>query len=267
MNLNLDVLSKHLRKSICDGIEIISKGVDAYQITTPFFFDDGDGYVIYLKMDDSGFYLTDNGHTIMHLSYWMDISQLTREEGERAQLFNGILKAYQVKYFDGKLIMKLPTNIESIGNYFLAYVQAITKITDIDYLSRERVRRSFLDDLIRFLKDTYGVKARDRWSNPEFDREGTYAVDVRLDLAKVPIYVYAAWSDVRALNVVVSILTHKDWKENFRSLVIHEYVDELSKSTMKKIMDASDKQISAFYGKQQEIRDYIENEIEYMAGT
>lgn len=267
MNLDLNELSKQLRRLICDGIEVIPKGVNSYQVLAPFYFDDGDGYVVYLKTDEEGIYLTDNGHTLMHLSYWLDTSQLTHDEGERGNLFNGVLKAYGVVYTGGRLTMRLPREPGSIGNYFLTYIQAITKITDIDYLSRERVRRSFLDDLIRFMKDTYGKNAQEKWSNSRLDREGTYAVDIRLDLAKVPIYVYAAWSNERALNVVVSILTHKDWKESFRSLVIHEYVDELSKPNIRKVMDASDKQVSAFYGKQDEIKEYIEQEIEYMGGT
>ncbi|QRF75325.1 hypothetical protein Thermo_00821 [Thermoplasmatales archaeon] len=266
MIFNIDQLYKQLKTLICDEIEFTPKGVETYLVTTPFCFDDGDGYVIYIKRGLDGLYLTDGGHTMMHLSYWMDTNQLIREEGERSDLFNGILRAYHVAYSDGRLIMQLPENTESFGNYFLTYIQAITKITDIDYLSKERVRKSFLNDLVIFLREKYGERAREKWSNPEYDKAGTYSVDIRLDLAKVPIYVYAAWSNERALSVVVSILTHRERRERFRSLVIHEYVEELSKPTLKKIMDASDKQISGFYGKQEEIAEYIKTEIEYIGG-
>ena len=263
MNTKLESMSNELRKKICNEIEVRDKGVGIYQIITPFTFDDGDGYVIYLKQDSKGLILTDNGHTLMHLSYWMDTSNITRDSGVRADIFNSILNSFKVEYSDGELLMRIyESNL--IADYFFSYLQAITKITDIDYLNKERVRRTFLENLVNFMKETYGEKVKDKWSDPQLDREGIYSVDVRLDIAKIPFFIFAVWSDERALNVVVSILTHKQWKEKFRAIVIHEYMDELSKTNLKKITDFSDKQISSFYGKEQEIKEYIETEKEYI---
>ena len=253
-----DIILKDFKSKVCDDIKLESKGINRYQVLTPFTFDDGDGFVVYLVSDNGRFYLTDGGHTIMHLSYWMDAEELLDGDNARSDLFRSITNMFNLEYDDGQISIPIPNN--KFGEYLYSYLQALTKISDIDFLTRERVKRAFLDDLISFLKSKYD-RVYERWSDPARDDEKIYAVDVRLDLARIPFFVYAVWSNERALNTVISILKYREWiNKQFRAIIIHEYFDELSRPIRKKLTDASDKQMTSFYDRKEEIKQYLDEE-------
>ena len=253
-----DAILRDFKAKVCNDIRLESKGVDRYQVLTPFTFDDGDGFVVYLVLENGRYYLTDGGHTIMHLSYWMDTDELFEGDNTRSELFRSITGMFNLEYDDGQI--RTPVGDNRYGEYLYSYLQALTKISDIDFLSRERVKRAFLEDLISFLKSNY-EKVSESWSDPARDEEKIYAVDVRLDLAKVPFFVYAVWSNERALTTVISILKYREWiNRQFRAIIIHEYFDELSRPNRKKLTDASDKQMTSFYDRKEEIKKYIDEE-------
>lgn len=69
------------KEKVCREVEIEKQGLDRYIIYTPFAFDDGDHYVVLLKRENNKWVLTDEGHTLMHLSYG-GIDLLTGQRGE-----------------------------------------------------------------------------------------------------------------------------------------------------------------------------------------
>jgi hypothetical protein len=54
------------------------------------------------------------------------------------------LDAFTVEDWEGELVIAIRD--ERYGDALFSFVQALTKITDVTYLSRERVRSTFLDD-------------------------------------------------------------------------------------------------------------------------
>lgn len=261
INLDESVLVNDLRQTICKDVSISMKGTGRYQVLAPFKFEDGDWFVVYLIKESNGWTISDEGHTLMHLSYWLDTQQVTGGDTERANIFSSITKMYKLELTDGAITMPVEED-RNIGGNILSYLQALTKITDISFLTKERVKRAFLDDLIEFMKETYKERAIPQWSNPVWDREGAYAVDVRLDISKVPFFLYAVWNTNRALNTVISILKYREWEKQkqFRAIVVHEYMEDLPHTVLKKVTDAADKQVSAFFDKKEEIKMYLADE-------
>ena len=85
-----------IRKSLSKGYEINHDQRDGcWVVETPFDFRDGDHFVLVLKQDGPDWILTDEGHTLMHLSYSSELDEREMEyirqvcRGRRVELSNG----------------------------------------------------------------------------------------------------------------------------------------------------------------------------------
>ena len=71
------------------------------------------------------------------------------------------------------------------GDALYSFVQALLKIADVTFLTRERVKSTFLEDFREFIEKTV---LKDRrtfdWHEPEHDPEGLYAVDCRIEVPR-----------------------------------------------------------------------------------
>ena len=74
---DMDPIQSAFSKSVCSQISLVQEGLNRYRVFTPFYFDDGDHLAIVLKKDESGqMVFSDEGHTLMHISYDMEYSDL-----------------------------------------------------------------------------------------------------------------------------------------------------------------------------------------------
>lgn len=79
--------------------------------------------------------LSDEAHTYMHLTY--DIDEKDLRSGTRQKIISNALSMFQVEDRDGELLIEVPDG--RYGDALYSFVQAFLKITDVSYLSRERV--------------------------------------------------------------------------------------------------------------------------------
>ena len=81
---------------------------------------------------------------------------------------------------DGELVLPVPG--ERFGDALFSFIQAVLKINDVSYLSRERVRSTFREDFREFLAE---IIPEDRltldWRHAEHDPKGIYAADCRVE--------------------------------------------------------------------------------------
>ena len=80
-------------------ISLLKEGIVRYRVFTPFRFDDGDNISILLKKENGKWALTDEGHTIMHLTYNMDESDLYK--GTRQKIISNALTSFFVQDREG----------------------------------------------------------------------------------------------------------------------------------------------------------------------
>ena len=175
------VISKEIeedfRKKVCDEIQIIVEGINRARVITPFKFDDGDHLVIILKKEENRWILTDEGHTFMHLTYWIDEDDFYK--GTRKKIIDDTLSMFDVIDRNGEIIL-LVKNRE-FGNALYSFIQSLLKITDITYLSRERVHSTFFEDFRSFISEEVPEKKRvfdyyDRIRDPDEN----YKVDCKI---------------------------------------------------------------------------------------
>ncbi len=148
--MNTEVIERDFRKKVCEKLTISTEGVGRFRVFTPFMFEDGDHLAIILKKVNGTWILSDEGHTYMHLTYDLDEKDIQR--GTRQKIITNALSVFYVQDREGELIIPIEDN--RYGDALYSFVQALLRITDVTYLSRERVRSTFMEDFRAFMEET-----------------------------------------------------------------------------------------------------------------
>ncbi len=258
--MDIKTIEKEFKEKVCKEIEISQEGLNRYVISTPFTFEDGDEFVIVLTKVRNDWVLTDDGHTFMHLSYFLDVDDLT--EGNRKEIIDSTLNMFSVKNENGKLILPVPNS--EYGDALFTFIEALVKISDVTYLSREIVKSTFFEDFKHLITESIPPeKVKFDWHDERRDPQKHYIVDCKIETKKErPLFVFAINNDKRA-NVVTVILQHyKLLNVDFSSLGIFENWEEISdKKALARLADVIDKQYSKIEGNEEDITKYLNRAI------
>ena len=217
--MSIKTIEKDFIDKVSAEIQLLADGKDRFLVLTPFHFNDGDQLVIVLKKMGDKWVLSDEAHTFMHLTYYMDESALLSETRQKL-----ILKArsmFDVEDYDGELIIDIPN--EDYGQVLFDFVQALLKIIDVTYLSRENVKSTFKDDFRAFLSQK--VKSNRMtfdWQHPRYDPKGLYKVDCRINGMPKPLFVFALNSDNKTQAAALALHQFKEWDVKCQPLGIFE---------------------------------------------
>jgi len=250
--MNQDEILQDFKKKVCDKISLKQKGKNRYMVITPFLFEDGDMFKIILKKDGDNWYLTDEGHTLMHLSY----DEIDVDSGRRKEFFSQALTRNFLRYDEGEIKAIIEKN--DYGDALYSFVQGLMKVVDLEYLSQERVRSLFLEDLKRMLEQTIKRPKDFNYKYPEVDSRGVYVIDCKIDLPKRPIHIFGANTEDRCKNIALSCYYLKEHEIKFFSIVIFEDQQEISSKVLTQITDAVGKQYSSLDSAKKELPGFIE---------
>jgi len=242
------------RQKVSEKVRLASEGIDRYRVFTPFMFDDGDHLAIVLRKESGRWTLTDEGHTYMHLTYDLDEKDLLR--GTRQKIISNALAAFSVDDRDGELV--LPIDDERYGDALFSFVQALLRITDVTYLSRERARSTFMEDFRAFMEEKVpeGRRVFD-WFDPTHDPEKMYTVDCRINGITRPLFVYALLNDDMVRDANISLQQFERWGLEFRSLAIFEDQEQINRRVLARFSDVSEKQFSNLAGNRERIDKFL----------
>jgi hypothetical protein len=98
-----------------------------------------------------------------------------------------------------------------------SFVQALLKISDVTYLSRDRVRSTFMEDFRTFMQERVPEsRRRFDWYDAGHDPEGKYVVDCRVNGVARPLLVYALPNDDKVRDATIDLLQFERWRLPFR---------------------------------------------------
>ena len=239
-------------------IRVVSEGIDRYRVLTPFRFDDGDHFVVVLKKDGPDWVLSDEAHTYMHLTYDIDEKDLHR--GTRQKIITNALSVHQVSDRDGELL--IPVEDEQYGDALYSFVQAVLRISDVTFLSRERVQSTFLEDFKQvFIEYAPEDRRTFEWSHPDHDPHGIYPVDCRINGMDNPLLIHALNSDDKTRDATIALLQFERWGMEFRSLAIFEDQESINRKVLARFTDVCEKQFSSLGANRERIETFVRGAI------
>jgi hypothetical protein len=258
--MNVTSINDDFKKTVCGQIELSPQGDDRFLVNTPFRFSDGDHFLIALKKEADGWVLTDEANSLMHLSYSMDIDVL-EDDGNRKEIFDNSLSFFSVENRGGELVK--PVLDGRFGDALFNFVQALMKVSDVSFLTRERVKSTFMEDLFAFLKKKIPPdRIQFNWK-ADRDASGKYPVDARINHMKRPLFLYGVPHEDKMKDVTINLLTFDKWKMKFQSVAVFEDLQAMPKKPLAKFLDVNDKPFSSFDEENKErLSDYLQEALE-----
>jgi hypothetical protein len=257
--MTIETIEQDFKKKVCEKIRIASEGIDRYRVFTPFLFEDGDHLAIVLKREKSVWSLTDEGHTYMHLTY--DLEEKYLQRGTRQKIITNTLSAFRVEDREGELFLRVTHN--QFGDALYSFIQALMKITDISFLSHERVRSTFMEDFRAMMTETVPENRRAfDWNDPIHDPQSMYTVDCRLNSMKRPLFIFALPNDDRVRDTTIALLQFEKWGILQRSLAIFEDQETINRKVLARFSDVCEKQFSSLGVNRERIIRYLKDTLE-----
>lgn len=251
-------IERDFRQKVTEAVRISEEGIDRYRVFTPFLLDDGDHLAIIMRREGSSWILSDEGHTYMHLTY--DIDEKDLQRGTRQKIITNALSFYQVQDRDGELVMPVPD--ARFGDALYSFVQALLKVNDVSFLSRERVQSTFMDDFRQLIEEVVPESRRTfDWHDSARDPQGIYSVDCHINGSSRPLLVYALPNDDRTRDATISLLQFEKWGIPHRSLGIFEDQETINRKVLSRFSDVCEKQYSNLGGNRDRITNFLKEAI------
>ena len=247
-------IERDLREKVSEKVSLRQEGIDTYRVLSPFVLDDGDHLSIVLRRENGGWVLSDEGSTYMHLTY--SISEGDLHRGTRQRIISNALSSFHVHDREGELLM--PIHGGEYGHALYSFVQAILKISDVTFLTRERVRSTFMEDFRAFMADLVPAERRTfDWHHQQHDPRAIYPVDCHINGMPRPLVVFALPSDDKTSVATISLLQFERWGLSFRSLGIFEDQEQIARKPLARFTDVCDRQFSSLKGSQERLSQHI----------
>lgn len=247
-------IQRQFNIKVSDSINLMQEGLNRFRIETPFTFDDGDNLVIILKQHNNKWFLTDEGHTYMHLSYRMDTKIL--EKGNRQKIISDILSSFQITDRDGELMC--PIENSNYGDVLFSFIQGLLKITDITFLNKEIVKSVFIDEFKEFIIQTVPKQMLTfGYFDKEKDPSGNYLVDCKINSMPIPIFMFALSSDEKTRDATIALHQYERWGYRIQSVGIFEDQEKINRKVLARFTDIVDRQFSSLSGNHDRIEQYI----------
>ncbi len=257
--MSTGTIERQFHEKVSAKVRLAEEGIDRYRVFTPFLFEDGDHLAIVLRKERGAWVLSDEAHTYMHLTY--DIDEKDLQRGTRQKIITNALSMFRVEDRDGELILAVPD--DRYGDALYSFIQALLKITDVTYLSRERVRSTFMEDFQALVSSVISEERRIfDWHDPDHDPQGVYTVDCRINGMIRPLFVHALPSDDKTRDATISLLQFEKWGLEFRSLAIFEDQESINRKVLARFSDVCEKQFSSLTTNRDRITRFLQESLQ-----
>ena len=157
---------------------------------------------------------------------------------------------------DGEVFVKSTEKTFSLD--FFRFIQIVSKVSNVDIMSREVVKSLFYENLNDFI--TNNLKEYNILEKATPTKDKTLIVDYEIKLDK-PIYIFGVNSEQKASKVIINCLNFINQKITFKSLIVHENFDDLSNYNRNQLTNVSGKQFTTLPDFINKGPEYIQREV------
>lgn len=246
MELDIPRLKETLCTSLCKEISLYPRLDNRIIVDTPFRFPDGDSLLILAEpVSTGGLRLTDCGHTLMHLSYSIDVDDIAKP-GNRNELFQRIIEDHGLTFDRGQIYVDVAA--DDIGRAVFRLSQALSQIFDITFLSRNRVSSTFYEDLDRAVhKVAPEARIQKDYIVEDRDNAEDYPVDYRLDFPRgdLPLFLFGIPSNEKAKLATLVIQHWRTQGLQFTSFIVFQDQLRIGRPDVARLTNVGDESISS----------------------
>ena len=246
MELDLTKLKETLCTSLCKEVNLYPRQDNRIIVDTPFRFPDGDSLLILAEpISTGGLRLSDCGHTLMHLSYSMDVDDIAKP-GNGNELFQRIINENGLSFESGQIFVDVCA--DDIGRAVFRLGQALSQIFDLSFLSRNRVSLTFYEDLDRAIHlVSPDVRIQKNYIVENRDSAEDYPIDYRLDFPRggLPLFLFGIPSNEKAKLATLVIQYWRAEGLQFTSFIVFQDQLRISRSDVARLTNVGDESISS----------------------
>lgn len=190
--------------------------------------------------------LSDEGHTFMHLSY--DLTDFQFDQGTRRSIIDEVLNNFGIEDRTGELVMPIPE--KRYGDALFSFIQAITKITDVTFLNRDRVRSTFLEDFRTLVEEKSKAAGladvQFDYTHPIQDPRMQYQVDARINSRLTPqLLLFGIGNDDQCRDATITLLQWEKWQEKFQSIAVFRDQTEINRLVLARFSNVTGRQLTS----------------------
>ncbi len=206
------------------------------KLVAPLYHEDGDMVDIFLEQHGDRVRVCDRGLSLMRLSYQYDIDTQNKEK-----IFRQILAENRVQEEGGNLFIDVAA--DELYPAVLHFGQTIAKVCNMGLYRREVIANLFYETVDEFVTSDM-QRFHPREAVQPLPAREELEVDYAFDAGRTPVYLFAAKEkdSAKLRLIVIACLEFQKASLPFRSLVVHQNFDTLTKKDAKLITSAVDKQ-------------------------
>jgi len=254
--MNTIDIQRDFQKKVCEEVQLLPEGLMRYIVDHPFTFDDGDHYIVVLRNVAGEWELSDEGHTIMHLSY----EDIDLKKGGYKEIISNTVSAFGLMNREGELTLSIPEM--RFGDALFSFIQALVKISDVKYLERERVRSLFMEEFRGFLTEKVPEhRLKFEYHHPQRDPSRVYPIDCCVETRTKPLFIFGIINDSKCQTATNIIYWWEKQEELFNVMAIHENMEEINSKILARFSDVCGKQFSNLPTNRDRITSFIEENL------
>ena len=226
-----------LKAQFNNQVSFRERRLGVLQLVAPLYHEDGDMVDIFLEPTNGGeehIRICDHGMTLMRLSYHFDIDTPNKE-----RIFQRILSENRISEDNGNLF--LDAKPESLYPSVLQFAQTVAKVSNMEFFKREVIATLFYEMLAEFIEDSLRKYNPRQMVFPIPERDDM-EVDFEFGIKPRPIYLFGVKDSAKARLTTISCLEFQRAKLPFKSFVVHEDFESLTRKDRSRITSAADKQ-------------------------
>ena len=242
MAINSAALEKLLCERLCQEVKVEARPDGALMVRTNFAFPDGDRFPIHLSEASSGgLRLSDQGHTLMHISYEHDVDSFM--DGTRGVLLERIMGETGLTWEQGAFCFD--TAPERLPESLFSFGQALTRIYDLTLFSRAHIHSTFYEDLKQSLLALVDENKIHPDYRPEVPNAEAYPVDFMLEGRNgALLFLYGIPNQDKARLATIMLAHFHRHGIRFESLLVFSNQTEIPRPDLARLSDVGGEMVS-----------------------